>query len=54
MRRMKEMSVTGGGAMMGMGNMPDTYNVLINSNHKLISKIIIKRQETKCCDSTIY
>ena len=39
MRRMKEMSVTGGGPMMGMGNMPDTYNVVINSNHKLISKI---------------
>ena len=37
---MKEMSVTGGGPMMGMGNMPDTYNVVINSNHKLISKII--------------
>ena len=33
------MSVTGGGPMMGMGNMPDTYNVVINSNHKLISKI---------------
>ena len=39
MRRMKEMSVTGGGPMMGMGNMPDTYNVVINSNHKLITKI---------------
>ena len=39
MRRMKEMSVTGGGPMMGMGNMPDTYNVVINANHKLITKI---------------
>ena len=39
MRRMKEMSLTGGGPMMGMGNMPDTYNVIINSNHTLISKI---------------
>tara|TARA_Y100001968_G_C19448074_1_gene766576 strand:+ start:3251 stop:5125 length:1875 start_codon:yes stop_codon:yes gene_type:complete len=39
MRRMKEMSLTGGGPMMGMSHMPDSYNVVINSNHKLISKI---------------
>ena len=39
MRRMKEMSMTGGGPMMGMGNMPDAYNIVINSNHKLINKI---------------
>ena len=40
MRRMKEMSMTGEGGMMGMQNMPDSYNLVINSNHKLISKII--------------
>ena len=34
------MSMTGGGGMMGMQNMPDSYNLVINSNHKLISKII--------------
>jgi molecular chaperone HtpG len=39
MRRMKEMSMTGGGPMMGMGNMPDSYNLIVNSNHKLITKI---------------
>ncbi|MBF26023.1 MAG: molecular chaperone HtpG [Flavobacteriales bacterium] len=39
MRRMKEMSMTGGGPMMGMGNMPDSYNLVVNSNHKLINKI---------------
>ena len=39
MRRMKEMSVTGGGPMMGMGNMPDSYNLIVNSNHPLINKI---------------
>tara|TARA_Y100000994_G_scaffold217248_1_gene194549 strand:- start:58 stop:606 length:549 start_codon:yes stop_codon:yes gene_type:complete len=39
MRRMKEMSMTGGGPMMGMGNMPDSYNLVINSNHSLINKI---------------
>ena len=40
MRRMKEMSLTGGGPMTGMGQMPDSYNLVINSNHSLISKII--------------
>ena len=39
MRRMKEMSMTGGGPMMGMGNMPDSYNLVVNSNHPLINKI---------------
>ena len=36
---MKEMSAVGGGGF-GMQNMPDTYNVVVNSNHKLISKIL--------------
>ena len=40
MRRMKEMSMTGGGGMMGMQNMPDSYNLIINTNHKLITKIL--------------
>ena len=39
MRRMREMSMTGGGPMMGMGNMPDTYNLVVNTNHPLINKI---------------
>src|SRR3569833_512036 len=39
MRRMKEMSAMGGG--MGFyGSMPDNYKVVINANHKLISKIL--------------
>ena len=36
---MKEMSMTGGGPMMGMGNMPDSYSLVVNSNHSLIAKI---------------
>ncbi|HTH30432.1 MAG TPA: hypothetical protein VL946_03735, partial [Lacibacter sp.] len=41
MRRMKDMSKLGGGGMMGFyGNMPDTYNVSINANHKLINKLL--------------
>ena len=47
MRRMKEMSLTGGGPMMGMANMPDSYNLIINSNHKLIGKINKAKGKTK-------
>ncbi len=39
MRRMKEMSATGGG-MMGMGKMPDMYQLVVNINHPLIGEII--------------
>jgi len=39
MRRMKDMAQMGGG--MGFyGNMPDSYKVAINGNHKLIGKIL--------------
>ena len=39
MRRMKEMQQTGGG-MFGMGNMPEMYNLVVNTNHPLISEIL--------------
>ena len=39
MRRMKEMQQTGGG-MFGMGNMPEMYNLVVNTNHVLISEIL--------------
>ena len=39
MRRMKDMSRMGGG-MNFYGNMPDSYKVSVNANHKLISKIL--------------
>jgi molecular chaperone HtpG len=45
MRRMKDMSALGGG-MSYMGNMPDTYNLVINTNHPTISKIIDETDET--------
>ena len=44
MRRMKDMSALGGG-MSYMGNMPDTYNLVINTNHPTISKIIDESDE---------
>ncbi|WNM18978.1 molecular chaperone HtpG [Flavobacterium capsici] len=40
MRRMKEMSQTGGGGMFGMGNFPEMYNLVVNSNSELASTIL--------------
>ncbi len=45
MRRMKEMSTMGGGGMMGMGNMPDMYQVVVNTNHPLVSNILSAKKE---------
>ena len=40
MRRMKDMSKMGGGAMNFYGSMPDTFKVAVNANHPLIFKIL--------------
>jgi molecular chaperone HtpG len=40
MRRMKEMSQSGGGGMFGMGNMPDMYNLVVNTNSDLATNIL--------------
>jgi molecular chaperone HtpG len=40
MRRMKEQQALGGGGMQMMGNLPEMYNLVINSNHAFIAKII--------------
>jgi molecular chaperone HtpG len=37
---MKEMQMTGGGGMMGMGDFPEMYDLVVNANHKLASKIL--------------
>jgi molecular chaperone HtpG len=44
MRRMKEMAAMGGG-MSFYGSMPDNYKVIINGNHKLISRIAAEEDE---------
>ncbi len=46
MRRMKEQAEIGGG-MMGMGNLPDSFNLVVNSNHALVSKILVEQDEAK-------
>ena len=38
MRRMKDMSAMGGG-MNFYGELPDSYNLVVNPNHKLVNKI---------------
>ncbi|HEY6142299.1 MAG TPA: molecular chaperone HtpG [Flavobacterium sp.] len=40
MRRMKEMSQSGGGGMFGMSNMPEMYNLVVNTNSDLASNIL--------------
>jgi molecular chaperone HtpG len=40
MRRMKEMSQSGGGGMFGMGNMPEMYNLVVNTNSDLAATIL--------------
>ncbi|WP_459211830.1 molecular chaperone HtpG [Aquimarina rhabdastrellae] len=46
MRRMKEMQQTGGGGMNMFGNMPEMYNLVVNTNHDLISKIMTEKEDT--------
>ena len=45
MRRMKEMQQTGGGGMMG--NMPDMFNLVVNTNHALIGQILATKTQKK-------
>ena len=42
MRRMKDMQASGGGGMFGMGNFPEMYNVVVNSNSDLATEILAK------------
>jgi len=45
MRRMKEMQKTGGGGMMG--NMPDMFNLVVNTNHELVGQILNTKTSKK-------
>jgi molecular chaperone HtpG len=45
MRRMKEMSQSGGG-MFGMGNMPEMYNLVVNTNSDLATTILNTKDKT--------
>lgn len=39
-RRMKDMESIGGGPMMGMGGLPDSYTLVVNTNHPLMGKVL--------------
>jgi len=45
MRRMQEMS--GANGMTMMGNFPESYDVIVNSNHPVISKLLEETDEGK-------
>ncbi len=40
MRRMKDMAQMGGGGMNFYGELPDSYNLVVNANHPLVLKVI--------------
>lgn len=44
MRRMKDMSALGGGMNM-FGNMPEMHNLVVNTNHPLITRIVAEKEE---------
>tara|TARA_B100000678_G_scaffold165232_1_gene137955 strand:+ start:2077 stop:3966 length:1890 start_codon:yes stop_codon:yes gene_type:complete len=48
MRRMKEMQQSGGGGgMFGAGNMPEMFNLVVNTNSDLISQILNTKTKKK-------
>ena len=48
MRRMKEMSLTGGNPMMSFyGEMPDSYSLVLNTTHPLM-KAVLEAEEAEC------
>jgi molecular chaperone HtpG len=46
-RRMKEQQAAGGGGMNFFGNMPEKYNLVVNSNHELILNLGEESDEEK-------
>jgi len=47
MRRYKEMSQTSGGGMGFYGEMPDSYNLVVNINHPLIGQVLAEQDAEK-------
>ncbi|WP_047547922.1 molecular chaperone HtpG [Psychroserpens sp. Hel_I_66] len=47
MRRMKEMQQTGGGGMNMFGNMPEMYNLIVNTNSELVGEILSTKTKKK-------
>lgn len=47
MRRMKEQQMAGGGGMQMFGQLPEKYNLVVNSNHKLAQKMLSEKDADK-------
>lgn len=47
MRRMKEMQQTGGGGMNMFGNMPEMFNLIVNTNSALVGEILETKTKKK-------
>ena len=47
MRRMKEQQAVGGGGFQMFGEMPDKYDVTVNSNHPLAMQLLEEKNEDK-------
>ncbi len=48
MRRMKDMeAIGGGGGMMGLGGLPETYEMVLNTNNPLLGKVIAEKSKKK-------
>jgi molecular chaperone HtpG len=47
MRRMKDMNALGGGQMMGFGEFPDHYTLVVNANHAVVAGLTEKDEEEK-------
>ena len=46
MRRMKDMSALGGGGMNIYGDLPDSFNLVVNTNHKLVKSVADSKDST--------
>jgi molecular chaperone HtpG len=47
MRRMKEQQLAGGGGFQMFGNLPDSYNLVVNANHPLVSELASSEDATQ-------
>jgi molecular chaperone HtpG len=47
MRRMKDMEAIGGGGMMGLGGLPETYDLVVNANNPIVGKVLEEGDEKK-------
>jgi molecular chaperone HtpG len=47
MRRMRDMNQLGGGGMNFYGSLPEMYNLVVNSNHPLVSRILNEQDKAK-------